>query len=633
MKYRADIDGLRAIAIVPVLLFHAGFEVFSGGYVGVDVFFVISGFLITSIIMKEVQEDRFTISNFYERRARRILPSYILVVCSVIALGYYLLLPSEYVGTVYAMLASLGFVSNIYFWRNSGYFSPESEYSPFLHTWSLSIEEQFYLFFPFLIIFMLRKGNAKLLLYSILLISIISLLISEYGKTLSMSASFYLLPTRAWELLFGSILVFVQNRYILRGKWGGGLSIIFIAFILYPIFSYTEKTSFPGYNALLPVLGACGLIWIGGYSNNIITKFIGNSAFVWVGKISYSLYLWHWPIIVYMKNVYGDVLSFEHKIYAIVFSVLLAWVSTNTIERIFLTKKVAVTKQSMFKYSAAGICMVAILAFPIIYSSGLPYRYSPEVLAAEASLEDFSSYRGKCHIEKNYTIKYIDKCVFGDLASEPTYAFWGDSHAVELSDALGVEMQNKGVSGIHISYSSCPPSQGFSWVSRPYCDEHNKDILEELVSDSSINLVFLIARYNSYQRTDRMLGDMMDGFEVTVKALRHAGKDVVIIYPIPKANGLAPIDVARVIDRKGSEYFISQDEYEGRNDFVLNRLDIIRSESGAAAIYPANILCHDDRKCKFYIDGRVTHFDDDHLSLFGASLLVPMMSELLLGRK
>lgn len=303
MNYRQEIDGLRALAVLPVILFHAGFETFSGGFVGVDVFFVISGYLITTIILAELEQGKFSIVNFYERRARRILPALFLVMLVCIPFAWVLLTPADLNSFAKSLVAVPLFFSNIFFWKDGGYFETAAELKPLLHTWSLAVEEQYYLLFPLFLMLFWRLGK-RWILVTLGLVFIACLAVAQWVADAKPDAAFYLLPTRGWELLMGAISAFSLSKA--NGKEfgkavaevGGWLG---LALILYAVFSYSKATPFPGFYALVPTLGAVFIILFA-TQNTSVGKFVGNKAFVGVGLISYSAYLWHQPVLAFARH-------------------------------------------------------------------------------------------------------------------------------------------------------------------------------------------------------------------------------------------------------------------------------------------------------------------------------------------
>ncbi len=297
MKYRAEIDGLRALAVVPVILFHAGFEVFSGGFVGVDVFFVISGYLITTILIEDMENDRFSIINFYERRARRILPALFFVMLVCLPFAWMWMLPDRMKDFSQSIVAVNLFASNILFWLESGYFGAASENKPLLHTWSLAVEEQYYVLFPIFLFVAWRFGKNRVF-WMIIVFAAISLALSEWAWRNEPSANFYLAPTRAWELLAGSIAAFVAHKSGVKAN--NALSLLGLAAILFAIFAYDKNTPFPSVYALVPVVGVVLLVLFSG-KETLTAKLLSTKLFVGIGLISYSAYLWHQPIFAFIR--------------------------------------------------------------------------------------------------------------------------------------------------------------------------------------------------------------------------------------------------------------------------------------------------------------------------------------------
>jgi peptidoglycan/LPS O-acetylase OafA/YrhL len=297
LKYRAEIDGLRALAVVPVILFHAGFELFRGGFVGVDVFFVISGYLITTIIIDDIEKNRFSIVNFYERRARRILPALFFVMLVCIPLSWLWMLPTQMKDFSQSLVAVSTFLSNVLFWHESGYFDAVTAEKPLLHTWSLAVEEQYYVLFPIFLLLAWRLGKSKVF-WMIVVLAALSLALSELAWRIDRVTNFYLLPTRAWELLAGSIAAFIVKEHGIRAN--NTLSFLGLGLIIFSIFAYDETTPFPSVYALVPVTGVMLLIIFAG-KETIAAKLLSMRAFVGIGLISYSAYLWHQPLFAFAR--------------------------------------------------------------------------------------------------------------------------------------------------------------------------------------------------------------------------------------------------------------------------------------------------------------------------------------------
>ncbi|MCF7969083.1 MAG: acyltransferase [Methylococcaceae bacterium] len=339
MDYRREIDGLRALAVLPVILFHAGFERFSGGFVGVDVFFVISGYLITTIILAELEQGKFSIVNFYERRARRILPALFLVMLVCIPFAWLYLPSPEYKDFSQSLVAVSVFASNILFWRESGYFDTAAELKPLLHTWSLAVEEQYYVLFPPVLMLFWRLGK-RWILVMLGLVFVASLAVAEWAAYAKPAAAFYLLPTRGWELLVGAFAAFYLSKASRKGfskavgEVGGWLG---VTLILYAVFACSKATPFPGLYALVPTLGAV-LVILFATQQTTVGKFIGNKVFVGVGVISYSAYLWHQPLFAFAKQ--RSLTEPSHIVFLILsaLTLLLAYLSWRYVETPFRAK-------------------------------------------------------------------------------------------------------------------------------------------------------------------------------------------------------------------------------------------------------------------------------------------------------
>ena len=363
IKYRADIDGLRAVAVLPVVLYHAGVLGMSGGFLGVDVFFVISGFLITSIIATEISEHRFSLLSFYERRARRILPALTVVVLSTFAVGWVLLVPSEYKSLGQSALASALFLSNVYFTLTLDYFAPAAEFSPLLHTWSLAVEEQFYLFYPPVLALLFAWRGIRAALWAVAGISGLSLAAAVVMLPVKPDWVFYLIFFRAWELGIGAVLALsffpVPRRRLLREI----IAITGLLAILVPVFLYDSSMPFPGIAAVPPVFGAAAIIYIGKESlGSTVNKILAHRSLVWIGLISYSLYLWHWPILAFFRIGREHVsLPLDVGLLAVAVSVGVAWVSYRVIEYPFRARPpYGFTRNAIFGLSATVLFLSLI---------------------------------------------------------------------------------------------------------------------------------------------------------------------------------------------------------------------------------------------------------------------------------
>lgn len=370
MKYRSEIDGLRALAVLPVVLFHAGFELFSGGFVGVDVFFVISGYLITSIILSELMEEKFSLVQFYERRARRILPALFFMNIACLPFVWFWLSPITIKDFGQSLFAVSIFASNFLFWSESGYFDTAAELKPLLHTWSLAVEEQYYIIFPLLLMGAWRF-SLGVVLGILFVIFITSLGAAEYGSREFPNAAFYLLPTRMWELLVGAFVAFylMYKPHLASGAMNQILSLTGLIMITASILLFDKTTPFPGLYALMPTVGTA-LIILCAVPATLVHRLLSLKMMVGLGLVSYSAYLLHQPVFVFARYRMGsDISDFVLLILAFV-SVLGAWISWRFVEAPFRDKQV-VGKEHIFTFAILGIVFCAIVGLTMHFSNGL----------------------------------------------------------------------------------------------------------------------------------------------------------------------------------------------------------------------------------------------------------------------
>lgn len=447
MKYRSEIDGLRSIAVLPVIFFHAGFSLFSGGYVGVDVFFVISGYLITTILIDQISTGKFSIVDFYERRARRILPALFFVMLFTIPFAWLWMVPQQFKDFSQALVAISFFASNILFWRKEDYFAPAAEENPMLHTWSLAVEEQFYIFFPILLLIIWRFGKNPVF-YTVLILSFISLLLAEYGWRNHPAANFYLLPTRAWELGVGAVCAF-----LLHGKTAkpnqllSGFGLLMIA---YSIFAFDETVPFPSVYALVPVVGTA-LIILFGSKGTLIEKLLSIKVLVGVGLVSFSAYLWHQPLFALARIRGLDIDSATLMLSLSAVSILLALFSWRYVEQPFRKKGGAVSTGSRFSrnqlFGMAAIFSIGFIGLGLKghFSNGFFDIYlerHPVVAKAYILLDDAKSRASdgpellECQfrtLDLSAELERIEEC--SDQYGLVTMVI-GDSHAIDLFSGL-----------------------------------------------------------------------------------------------------------------------------------------------------------------------------------------------------
>lgn len=363
MRYRPEIDGLRAIAVIPVILFHAGFQLFSGGFVGVDIFFVISGYLITTIILADLEAGRFSILNFYERRARRILPALYLVMASCLPFAWLWLMPIDAKEFSKSVMAVLAFASNIFFWRQNDYFDAATELKPLLHTWSLGVEEQFYVLFPIFLMVAWRFGRKRIVVL-LAIVALLSLALAEYAISRKPEATFFLLPTRGWELAMGSLIAFYlegKERDQFPLALNQLLSLVGLGLIALGVLTFNKETPFPGFSALIPTVGA-GLIIMFALPGTFVERLLVSRVLVGIGLVSYSAYLWHQPLLSFTRHRSFTEPNNVVLALIVVLTFGLAYVTWRYVEQPFRQKN-TIAKRLVWRFSlasAAVLCMCTV---------------------------------------------------------------------------------------------------------------------------------------------------------------------------------------------------------------------------------------------------------------------------------
>lgn len=432
MRYRSEIDGLRAVAVLPVILFHGGFAPFTGGYVGVDVFFVISGYLITSILIHELERGDFSLSHFYERRARRILPALFVVMLACLPFAYLWMVPNQLTDFARSLVAVVLFASNILFWyEDDAYFAADAELKPLLHTWSLAVEEQYYLLFPVFLLLVWRFGRQRVF-WSVVAIAVVSLMMADWGSRNAPNATFYLAPTRAWELLAGSMCAFLAVGRTQRSS--NVLSAIGLALILFAILRFDANTPFPSAYTLVPVVGTA-LIILFAAQGTWVARLLSTRVFVGIGLISYSAYLWHQPLFAFAR-IRSLTEPDPYLIAALaVASLVLAWATWYFVEQPFRRRAMPIlaTRRSVFAVSGAIGAVFVAIGLTGHFGEGHSWRFAkPSVLQngmfAMPQLED-----GFCY----YSIHRNNELPVGDeglncyltINGSANVLLFGDSHA------------------------------------------------------------------------------------------------------------------------------------------------------------------------------------------------------------
>lgn len=631
IKYRLDIDGLRAVAVMAVVVHHLSAQFLPGGYVGVDVFFVISGYLITGIISREMQEGSFTFARFYERRVRRIFPALFSVLAVTLVAGYLLLLPSDFAASLRATAGTLLFSSNIVFWREmmAGYFAAtDSMLNPLLHTWSLAVEEQFYVGFPFLLLICFRYFP-RYLVPALLATAITSLAASAWFLETKSVAVFFLSPFRAWELMAGSLLAVGAVPPINSRPLREILSFLGLVGIGFACVVYDGKTRFPGLTALVPVLASVALIHVGGCGGSLVTRFLAWRPMVFIGLISYSLYLWHWPLIVFWRYSTG-MEPLEPYIPALfVFSLILAALSYRFIERPF-RRPGGFSRRAVFLRGAL-VSMVLLAGAGLgIMRDGFSTRFSPEVNQLDAA-------RAPIVPHVNCSDRFKEPwCTLGEN-KPPEILLWGDSHSLAWAPALERSLSKAKLSAAFVTSGACPPLFGINNISNKGCADLTENVKRYLRENSRVNKVILSAYWGTYFKNGspvtfdsggvkhRDIEAAQMALAATLEWLHDNGNQVVLLGPVPSYDKSVPLALALEV-ATNRKLLVSSAGYQHKKhepffDVVTN----FKTKPWFSFMDPIEWMCSDE--C-IAIDGAVRLYRDaHHLSVAGALMFEEKLAE------
>ncbi len=632
-QYRKDIDGLRALAIVPVVLFHAGLPGFTGGYIGVDVFFVISGFLITSMIQGEIKEGRFSLRNFYERRSRRIFPALftLLAVCTMAAA--LLLYPEDYQRYARSLIAATLFLSSYLFNRESGYFDGGAEEKPLLHTWSLSVEELFYVFFPMLLAIAWRlRGErwAKVLQIAALISFSASVLVMQLE--VSSNSAFYLAQYRAWEFLIGALLALNTAAPSVDGRRANLFITAGLLMILGPVVSYSEKTPFPGVAALLPCLGAALIIRFGQQATSVTRWLLMNKISVFFGRISYSLYLWHWPLLVFFAHWAGTKPSGLAILGLLTVSLAVASLSWRFIERPFRGQDGILSQPTLFLVSGGVMAVLLGVGVHGELTGGWLDRYAEDLAPVLSATQDRDPRQQECISPRPDPAG----CFYGAANSPTTVVLWGDSHAAVFSAMLGRLAERRGQSVLSFAMWSCPPTPGWQLANQKWraaCARLQEVAMESILQSPSVHSVVLA----SWFARVAFLPDrepFTKAFHDTVDRLLAAGKQVVIVYPVPELGSRVSVAPGGIHGNSNRIKSVSQPtrEFLTTTQVAFDWLDGLGDRKNLVRIYPHNLLC-DDLNCYASRENQGYYSDSNHLSLSGAELFAPLFDSVLFSER
>lgn len=659
LSYRPDIDGLRALAVLSVVVYHAFPEWMSGGFIGVDVFFVISGYLITKIIFNNLDVGTFNFHGFYARRIKRIFPALLLVLVTSYVFGWFALLSDEYKQLGKHIVTGAGFVSNIALWNESGYFDNLADTKPLLHLWSLGIEEQFYLFWPLMIwaLYKLRLNASVVLLF----VTLASLCLNVILIGKDPIGTFFLPQTRFWELSFGALLAsqrqnsnqklaFILNCYGNKPLWGSLhkkykineryirniSSFIGLSILGYGFWRVNKNFAYPGVWAIIPVAGTLLLI-MAGPSAWINAKLLGSRAAVLIGLISFPLYLWHWPLLSFARIVESESLSTGIRLAIVILSIILAWTTYRFIERPLRNGR-SNTK------IATWLCILMLIAGYIGFNTYAREGY--EFRGTVSALKNNKNELTRTPPQDLECLEYVGKktplfpyCRYNNVGGKETVAVVGDSHAHVGYSGISEYLQNRGVNTILLANSSCPPLLdvpiivGRNENEKQACQNRIVELIEILLSHDEIKKIIFLARGPIYftgveplsgsidvmQGGSVTISDYQKGTQKTIDKLVKAGKVVYYITENPELELMPEACMARPLRFHVKDCSIDKALVRFRQESYLN---VARSFSGITLIENMGVFCPADRCLAFDPSGALLYADDDHLSIAGSKFQV-----------
>lgn len=633
--YRPDIDGLRAVAVLSVLVYHASNALLPGGFVGVDIFFVISGFLITRNIWVDLQAGRFRLADFYLRRVRRIAPAFMLVTAATLAAGTLLLLPADLarLGRSAAWASLSG--ANVYFWKylDTSYFAPASDQEPLLHMWSLGVEEQFYLLWPAVLMgcSMARRARPAAML-AIVAICVASFGLAEATNASAQKFSYYMLPTRAGELMLGALLALFGQRRIeqlvparLRSVVAETVAVAGFALIAFSLWKLDDTSPFPGLNALYPCLGALLVMLSGQLDSRATRVLLTPRPIVFIGLISYSLYLWHWPIFAFIRYFDGEVRPLQALV-AILAMLVLATATYRFVE-LPARRMRARPLMQVVTLLAAPVSVVFLTSALIVRSGGIEADAGAAQQAESASwdLDEQTAAASRnvfpCMDARTSLAQALRNphCVLGDPAEKgrPGVFVWGDSNAGHFLGTLAVVGEQGNFAFRYASLSTCPPLFGErefgSLAARARCNAFREGIRQHL-SRAGYRTVVLAAQWAVHDH----IPNLRSALEATISELRHNGQRVVMVGQIPGFPGYNR-ECERREARIGSASCAVRASRADAPAFPISTYmaELARDHAGVAFVDAHDALCQGGR-CSPYLDGRPIYFNPTHLSAAGS---------------
>jgi peptidoglycan/LPS O-acetylase OafA/YrhL len=637
VSYRADVDGLRAIAVLLVLVFH--FALVPGGkagFIGVDIFFVISGFLITSIITRELDAGAFRLGTFYLNRIRRLAPALFVALLLTLLAGALLLFPAEFDELARQALLAQTYVVNFYYWQSINYFGLHAANVLLLHTWSLAVEEQFYLLYPLALVLLHRY------LKSYLFAALAAGLVLSFGLNVLFvadkpEATFYLLPTRAWELFAGGLIPFLNARWRRPRALDELIGVAGLGLVLCAVVFFSEEVRFPGFFALVPVGAAVCLLLSGSGSASAASRLLSLPAVVYVGKISYSLYLVHWPINVFARMQLGEDYSPAWRITMLCLSLALAAAIYHAIEDPVRRRQLLPAGRRLAQGYLAGLA-ASLGAFLLVHGTGgMPQRFPDDVVRIAAYVNDRTAALPECQYHGRSLGSEADFCRIGAPQASPRWLVYGDSHAWAAHSAFDKWLADKGEAGLFIFQHACPPLNGIHLLhDKGNCFAFNRAILGFLEKASAVRNVLIVSTWRQALEAglstspdiklvrEESLGLFEERFSATLEHLARLGKRVYVWEPLPGARANVPVALARAARaQRPADIEHTHEQYISEYDFFFHALEKNRHLI-AGSFSPSRALCASGR-CAATIDGKPAYFDNSHITRSSAEFWVQVL--------
>lgn len=621
LAYRPDIDGLRALAVLAVTLFHFNKQWLPGGFVGVDIFFVISGFLITGIIYTKGPE--FSFADFYARRIRRILPAAIFVTAITLAAGSVLLMPADVKDLSGSAIASALSAANVYFWLflDTSYFAQSSETVALLHMWSLGVEEQFYLLWPALMVIAMRLGGKRLLAGTAVVIAVASFAVSEYFVSRDPSFAYYMLPSRAGELLAGALLFLWHDQRRISATAASAAGLAGLVLIAGSMAFLDEKGGFPGLRSLIPTAGAALLILAGSNQAGLIAKTLSTPLARAIGYRSFSLYLWHWPVLAFYRYAYGEP-TLAGGIACALAMAALTEITYQLIETPFrgYSRAWLLTKAAPIFATSAG---VVLAGYFLVQGNGLWSAASSRPYLMQLNQHDFntksaSKFPYNCQMFKNEPSYWAqDRCLVGDKSKPADVLLWGDSNAAHYVGYLKAVAEHSKFAVRNISHSSCPPVRELKGLAAPSIERSCREFNDRAFSESKrYSTVIIGGAWESYA-----LAGGKAQFEKTVDELAANGNQVVLALNVPVFEQLDRTCSAKALRFPGMDCasrskFLSPGESE-TNAYLI---EIATRYPNVSTFGVKDQICNKG-VCSAYQDGGLIYYDRGHLSMIGSEVI------------